>query len=547
MRVTPRLMHSLRCRFGGRFPAARFTHATFTGDSVNLLADFEGVTFAAEADFEHAVFMLSSGAYFRKATFRSPAYFDHAKFANLADFSGVSFSDVSFDHATFQQDALFVGAHFESDASFAGTRFDKHAAFGEVTFETSPYFSPHIHDTAIWQGTDIKLVDMQVESNFGGPVLFNDAIFRAPVILEHLSFADALDFSRARLARGGWVSGVQARQMLLSSVQCRGGLILKETEVKEDIDLSGSFFQGSLRLDDVAVGRRLDVSGGTLEGSVRISLKPTPAEQTPARPDGCAVELSDAALGAPTLVETVLGVETWRPRLLSLRGTDASHLTLARIDLGDARLVGTANLDRLRIDGPPLFRKPPGRWRTSRQVISEECGLRAWPGPDGRTDPGPLPPRTRTDARELASQIHSAYRDLRKGREDAKDEPGAADFYYGEMEMRRRSTSSPLERALLAAYWGVSGYGLRAWRALAALALVLTAATAGFRLGGIRPSPGWRDAALYTLHTSTSLLQGQTAAVVLTRWGQLIEIAVRLLTPLLAGLALLAVRGRVKR
>ena len=29
------------------------------------------------------------------------------------------------------------------------------------------------------------------------------------------------------------------------------------------------------------------------------------------------------------------------------------------------------------------------------------------------------------------------YRALRKSREDAKDEPGAADFYYGEMEMRR--------------------------------------------------------------------------------------------------------------
>jgi hypothetical protein len=30
------------------------------------------------------------------------------------------------------------------------------------------------------------------------------------------------------------------------------------------------------------------------------------------------------------------------------------------------------------------------------------------------------------------------YRALRKAQEDAKDEPGAADFYYGEMEMRRQ-------------------------------------------------------------------------------------------------------------
>jgi hypothetical protein len=32
--------------------------------------------------------------------------------------------------------------------------------------------------------------------------------------------------------------------------------------------------------------------------------------------------------------------------------------------------------------------------------------------------------------------IAGLYRALRKGREDARDEPGAADFYYGEMEMR---------------------------------------------------------------------------------------------------------------
>jgi hypothetical protein len=36
-------------------------------------------------------------------------------------------------------------------------------------------------------------------------------------------------------------------------------------------------------------------------------------------------------------------------------------------------------------------------------------------------------------------QIAGLYRALRKGREDIKDEPGAADFYSGEMEMRRRA------------------------------------------------------------------------------------------------------------
>jgi len=79
--------------------------------------------------------------------------------------------------------------------------------------------------------------------------------------------------------------------------------------------------------------------------------------------------------------------------------------------------------------------------------------------------------------------IAALYRALRKGREDAKDEPGAADIYYGEMEMRRH-TSGPangresasrgqVDRAVLTVYWLISGYGLRAWRAFTWLAAVI--------------------------------------------------------------------------
>src|SRR5690242_6644866 len=45
-----------------------------------------------------------------------------------------------------------------------------------------------------------------------------------------------------------------------------------------------------------------------------------------------------------------------------------------------------------------------------------------------------------------------------------------------EMEMRRHARSTPrAERLILAAYWAVSGYGLRATRAFIALALLIAA------------------------------------------------------------------------
>ncbi|MFJ9589034.1 hypothetical protein [Streptomyces acidicola] len=64
---------------------------------------------------------------------------------------------------------------------------------------------------------------------------------------------------------------------------------------------------------------------------------------------------------------------------------------------------------------------------------------------------------------------------MRKSLEDSKFEPGAADFSYGEMEMRRLDPSRPRdERSLITAYWALSGYGLRAPCALVWLLATMT-------------------------------------------------------------------------
>jgi hypothetical protein len=196
-----------------------------------------------------------------------------------------------------------------------------------------------------------------------------------------------------------------------------------------------------------------------------------------------------------------------------------------------------------------------------REVIAEERTWRApryrhWPAPrwprrqDIGDEPGVLDPR----------QIAGLYRALRKGREDIKDEPGAADFYYGEMEMRRRPPNADnadgqprttsrgrVERGILAAYWLVSGYGLRAWRAVACLAVVTAILAVLFHLFGFtvppRPVSYWTSL-LYAFRATLSLTDND---VKLTAWGQLLQGVLRLTGPVLLGLALLALRGRVKR
>jgi hypothetical protein len=139
--------------------------------------------------------------------------------------------------------------------------------------------------------------------------------------------------------------------------------------------------------------------------------------------------------------------------------------------------------------------------------------------------------------------IAGLYRGLRKSREDAKDEPGAADFYYGEMEMRRHDRGAGggrsrgrVSRTLLFVYWLVSGYGLRAWRSLATLAAVIASLALVFRIIGITPSTTYWKSLLFAFRSTLSLSDSQ---VNLTAWGQLAQAVLRLTGPVLLGLALL--------
>jgi hypothetical protein len=152
------------------------------------------------------------------------------------------------------------------------------------------------------------------------------------------------------------------------------------------------------------------------------------------------------------------------------------------------------------------------------------------------------------ERQDLAREIANLYRALRKGREDLKDEPGAADFYYGEMEMRRKATPSvSVERAVLTLYWLVSGYALRAWRAVTALGVILLLAAWLFvhRHGFVNSQATFWSALRYSSRTAIGLLPKNQPD--LTPFGEVLQISVRVLVPVLLGLAALSLRGRVKR
>ncbi|MER6394287.1 hypothetical protein ABT236_38275 [Streptomyces sp. NPDC001523] len=240
------------------------------------------------------------------------------------------------------------------------------------------------------------------------------------------------------------------------------------------------------------------------------------------------------------------------------------------------------HLDQVRLEGACSFAAvPPGRhWRgglpvrfTQRRTLAEEHHWRAG-------QPAAVSGWSAAPSGAGPVQLAPVYRALRKAFEDGKHEPGAADFYYGEMEMRRHADDIPRgERSLLTAYWAMSGYGLRASRALGWLAACMFATVVlmmGFglpqddpkqRATGTVPAGGgkvsfeidkpdpqnpignrftgkrFEKALKVTLNSVVFRSSGQD----LTTAGTYIEMTSRLTEPVLLGLAVLAVRNRVKR
>ncbi len=286
-----------------------------------------------------------------------------------------------------------------------------------------------------------------------------------------------------------------------------------------------------------------------------------------------------------------------RPRLLSMREANVANLALGGIDLRACRFARAQALDQLRLEANCEFAGVPGGWRyTSRRTLAEEHDWRsrrrrrwhradvgAWNPPECRPPPWLKPSDDSVEALD-PPQIAALYRALRKAFEDSKDEPGAGDFYYGEMEMRRQHLAETpdtraqerripgAERRIVSMYWFLSGYGLRASRALGLLLLLIVVSTVGLHMYGfqdrVRPyaartelqtqpevgAPSPRElvdgltsieAWTYSIGTATAIVGAPEAQ--LTQTGRGMRIALRILGPLLIGLALLAIRGRVRR
>ncbi|MET7737714.1 pentapeptide repeat-containing protein [Streptomyces sp. NPDC005402] len=517
---------------------------------------FASATFSGPAMFGSATF--KSAAHFRWATFEGPAWFGAATFKVAAHFEAATFErDAGFQSATFEHAASFRSATFKGDARFQAA-FTGLAIFDSATFERdASYWSATFKDdarfaSAIFKGpATFRSATFERDAWFESATIFkSDARFESATFKTTYKFGPLVCAGRTRLS-GALFGGPVTLSIATRRLECRRTRWSSTAEV---------------RLRYAAV----DFSHAVFEYPLTIAAEPEP------------FVLDDAQLAEAPLA----GAPDAAVRMASLCGVDAAHLVLADVDLSGCLFNGTVHLDQVRLEGTCSFDSvPPGtHWRAGRPVrFTERCVLaeehhwrarqpgvvRGWNvAVCGAGQAGP-------------AQLAPMYRALRKAFEDSKNEPGAADFYYGEMEMRRhdRTGTSRAERGLLYAYWMLSGYGLRASRALgwlAAAMLVTIMLLMGFGLPkddpkqeatGTVPPGGGRvtfeigredprnpsgnrftgERFEKALNVTLNSVVFRSADQDLTTAGTYIEMASRLAEPVLLGLAVLAVRNRVKR
>ncbi len=441
---------------------------------------------------------------FRRVDFIGRATFDSANLGEVYFIDASFAGEAGFRHVTFAQECVFDAVKFGGMANFQEACFKDGAILDEDTaFLGSAWF-----EKAIFLGrTYFGGVGFNGFAQFGGAsfscsVSFRGAVFEESAQFQDVHFGGGLDFAGVVVAQEAVFRGAE-----FEKADLLGPMLV------EKLTLKSAVFRRNIRIEsDVLESDTLEIDCTRAVFEEGVSLRLSRAE----------VKFDQVILRKPSTIVADTAVA-----LLSLRETDVADLMLTDVSLSECRFAGAHHLDKLRLEGTCTF----GSLR-KRQVLAEELAWRA-------DRSAPVGPR----------RIADLYRQLRKAQEDSKNEPGAADFYYGEMEMRRHSPATPWsERFILYLYWLVSGYGLRALRALATLAVLIALVTVAFTAAGFKTTPAFGDTLIYVAQSTVSLETKLTSLPKgLTPFGEVMRLVMRVLGPLLLGLTLLAVRNRVKR
>jgi uncharacterized protein YjbI with pentapeptide repeats len=369
-------------------------------------------------------------------------------------------------------------------------------------------------------------------------------------------FVGDLRFDQCRISGNLDVNQGHFKHLSLQSLQLSGQLSSRDLEGGGWVRMSGAVLETATSIGPATLDA-YDFSGTTFRSRVQIFLTSGRAAFCNAIWEhGGRLEVEDAQLD---LASVVLGgplalIGKGTANLVSIQDADAGAMSVSTMDMSRCIFRGAHRLSDMSVDSTVTLSRAP-RFRARRRCVADEFGWRArharWRRRDW-TIPGTYleTPKHGADGVVLpnlgAAEVAAVYRSLRNGLEGAANQPGAADFYYGEMEMRRLDKRASWdERLVVTLYWLVSGYGLRASRAFLWLTLsILLGALMLHQYGFVSRTVSTSDSVLAAVE---SAVPGVTVRSQLSDWGRAIDIALTVSGPVFLALAALALRNRIKR
>ncbi|TYB49570.1 pentapeptide repeat-containing protein [Actinomadura chibensis] len=459
--------------------------------------------------------------------------FDGACFLGAASFFDARF----FGHVSFR------GARFGRNVSFHGVRFHQHTSFeeavfaGDVLFGEAAWNADASFRRAVFMGA--ACFD---RAKFGRDAAMQAACFGGAVSFRRVQVARHARFERTKFRQGLWLGPLVAGGRIgLADVTAHGGL--RVHAAARQVTARGAAVHGEA--DFRLRHAELDLEDAVFDGTACVRAlahpiqglpEPAWATASPRRPVPPRLEEGDSggsgSAGAGRPFGTV--------RVTSLRRVDAKRVRLDGVDLSDCAFLGLRRPDALRLTGGCAFARTPGRswprrspgravladdlahlpaasgtphaavagrrFRTARFVLGRAGAGRSEFGRRGserfaagrsgtaRSGDGRFGGGRSWAAWARAGRFGGAgagggdarlaalYWDLARAAADSGHGRLSRDFRYNALELRRHSEPVPWRRWGLHLMWVTCGYGLRAGRVVAWLAVIVALVCCGATL-----------------------------------------------------------------
>jgi hypothetical protein len=453
---------------------------------------------------------------------------------------------VSMDGLTFSESLSFTGSSFDGGVDIHSCAFDGGLLLDYVDFDDAPAVfrectvkkalagsfahmdrdRQHVAFVSCQIATDVQL------TGFSGELRFDDCEIQGSLDIVAGSLTH---FSLDRLHLHGQLDArdLEVRTLRAQSAQFDAASIIGPFSA-EAIDFAHAVFGARTQL--IFTAKRASLRHATWQRGGRLEV------------EDAQVDFNGVVLAAPVAL-----IGKGSAALQSIRDADAGLLSISMMDLSRCTFREAHRLQEMSVDSTVTLPLAP-RLRARRRCVADEFAWRARHARGRREDwriegmaLGPTnDPEIVVFPDVSAAQVEGVYRSLRKALESGANEPGASDFYYGEMELRRvDKRTNWAERLIITIYWLSSGYGLRASRALAWLFLVVLGGAIALREVGFRsPSTAFHRA---WLSAWESAIPGIGRTDQLTGWGRAINLVLAVFGPVFLALAALALRNRVKR